>query len=459
MRSIRYLFNAGLAALFFAVALVVSLFLAGSLHVYEAARKVGVPFAPLALGVNSPGTLAGEIIIRRALQLTFTKFPRLALIATGFKELDGTVESAQLGQTVRSRKRTIPSVGNFGDAAAAYSATDITGVLSNFAQVRHKFTPEEVNSTDRNLIEEAAEGMAVAVAKEILRRQAALVCVANFNDTVNSQAPYLTVASGWSRANTILPLQKMANERGMPEFGRFFLFNSDVNASLLADETIIAEYKNPSNQQAILTGKLPRVSDFSLDCYPQLPNTDGNLLGFAGVNDALMYVARAPKNPAALIPGLPNPSLMALVVDSNSGFACIVQQWFDAETWEVDTRIVWLDGMAVGNTTNLVRLISGAISGSSGTMVGVTVTNPGYAYRNGSGTFAAPTVGFSGGGGSSAAGTATISTNGAVTAVGSLTAGSGYTTPPAIAFTPSTSGGAGTTRGVATAVATIGGLL
>lgn len=458
MRSIRQLLTAGLASVYFILATVVCLFAAASLHVYEAARTCGAPLAPLALGVNSFGTLAGELIIRRALALTFTKFPRLGLFAMGFRELDGAVAQANLGQSVTSRKRSIPSVGNFGDAAAAYTATNVSGVLSNFAQVRHKFTPEEINSTDRNLIEESAEGMAIAVAKEIVRRQAALVCNANFNATVNSITPYLTVASGWTRANTILELQKYLNERGTAEQGRFFLFNSNVNAALLADETIIDEYKNPANQQAILNGKLPRVSDMSLDCYPSMPNTDGNLLGFAGTPDALMYMARAPKNPAELIPGLPQNCVMSLITDPNSGFSCIAQQTFDASTWEVDTRIVWLDGMSVGNTTNLVRLTSGVIAGSANTLVGVVVTNPGYGYRDGAGTYAAPTVGFSGGGGSSAAGTATISTNGAVTGVGSLTAGSSYTSAPAIAFTPSTNVSAGSKGGVATAVAVIGGL-
>jgi hypothetical protein len=407
---------------------------------------------------NSLGTLVGEIIIRRALQLTFTKFPRLALFAMGFKELDGTVESANLNQTVRSRKMSIPSVGNFGDAAAAHTTTDISGVLSNWAQVYHKFTPEEINSTDRNLIEESAQPMALALAKEIVRRNAALVCNANFNDTVNSIAPYLEVASGWSRANTILPLQKYANERGMPEMGRFFLFNSDVNAALLADETIIAEYKNPSNQEAIRTGKLPVVSDFSLDVYPQMPNTDGNLVGFAGVRDALIYIARAPKNPAALVPGLPENCIMRTITDANSGFSVVVQQWFDPDTWEVHTRMVWLDGMGVGNTTNLVRLVSGAIAGNANEVVKLTVTNPGYGYKNGSGTVAAPTVALSGGGGADATATAAVSTNGAVTGLTITAAGSSYESAPAIAFTPSTSGGAGSKVSPATAVASVGGL-
>jgi hypothetical protein len=195
--------------------------------------------------------------------------------------------------------------------------------------------------------------------------------------------------------------------------------------------------------------------------WPALPNTDGNLLGYAGTRDALVYVNRAPINPQEFLPGLPVPALIRNIVDENSGFSVQAQFYWDQATNNITMRFIWFDGIGVGNPNNLVRLISGAVSGTSGVPSAATVINPGYGYRNGSGTFAAPTVavtnapGDSTGSGCTA--TASISSNGAVTAV-TLSGGTGYTLPPILSFTPSTSGGTGSVAGPATAVVTVSGL-
>lgn len=424
---------------------------------------------------NSLGTLqAAQLILQRAMTLTFTRFPQLRLFCKGFKELDGAVNQMGLGQTATTRKLGDSAVGNFGDSASGFTATDVSLALRNFPQIYHKFTVEELNQSGQiNLLDMIALPVGLKLASTITSRVAGLVSNAHFNTTKNSQAPYLEVASGWTRANTILAIQKMCNERGIPEnismptingmaqypdSNRFFMINSDVNAALLADQMIVTEMNNAANAEAIKNGRLPMVSGFDFQVYPQMPNTDGNLVGFAGCADALAYVARAPKTPWELMPDLPKTALMAVVQDPMTGFQVLIIIEGQVGDLSVHMRVIWLDGLGVGNTDNLVRLVNGAASGSSGTIVGLTVTNAGYAYRNGSGTYAAPTVSFSGGGGTGAAATAAISTNGAVTGLTITNAGSGYTSPPTVIFTPSTSGGAGTAAGVATAIATVGGL-
>lgn len=406
--------------------------------------------------------------------LTFTRFPMLRTFCRGFKELDGSVEQMGLGQTCYTRKIGESALGNFGDAASGMSATDISASLRNFPQIYHKFTVEELNQSGKiDLLDMIALPVGLKLAQAITSRVGALVSRAHFNTTKNSQAPYLEVASGWTRSNTILAMQKMCNERGIPEnisvptingtasypdSNRFFLINSDVNAALLGDQMIVSEFNNAANAEAIKNGKLPMVSGFDFSPYPMMPNTDGNLIGFAGCADALGYVARAPKTPWDLMPDLPKTALMAVVRDPMTGFQVLIIIEGQVGDMSIHMRVIWLDGLATGNTDNLVRLVNGAAAGTSGTIVGVTITNAGYAYRNGSGTYAAPTVVFTGGGGTGAAATATISSNGAVTGITITDAGSGYTSPPTISFTPSSSGGAGSVAGVATAVATVGGL-
>lgn len=424
---------------------------------------------------NSLGTLqASQLILQRSLQFCFTKFPLLATFCKGFKNYDGSVETMGLGQTAYTQKLGDSAVGNFGDSSSGFTMSDVPITLRNFPQISHSFSVEDLNKAGNiNLIDKVALPIGVKLAQAITGRVAGLVSNGLFNTTKNSQAPYLSVASGWTRANTILPLQKMANERGIPEnislptingdavypdSKRFVIINSDVQAALLDDSKIVTEYSNASNAEAIKNGRMPMISGFDFANYPQMPNTDGNLVGFAGCADALGYVARAPRTPWTLMPDLPQTALMAVVTDPTTGFQVLLIIEGAIADLSIRIRVVWLDGLGVGNADNLIRLVDGPISGSSGTIVGLSVINPGYGYRDGNGDFAAPTVTISGGGGTGATATATISANGAVTGLSITGAGSGYTSAPTITFTPSTTGGAGSYAAPAQAIASVGGL-
>lgn len=415
-----------------------------------------------------------QLITQRALALVFTMFPQLAVFAKGFAGADGNVaDFAQLGQTVYSRKLGTSTLGNFGDAASDFGSTEVTGQLRNFPMVRHTLTLEDLNKSGNvNLLDEVALPMALKIAQAIVERMAYLVNRSNFGVTKNSIPSFVEVASGWTRANTVLAMKQACDDRGIPEnfvintlagsagklLRRFFMVNSSVEGALLADSMIVSQMNNAENAMAIKNGQLPQVDGFNFTKYPQLPNTDGNLIGFAGSPDALAYMARTPITPWDIMPELAAKATFRRVIEPNTKFPIMIIMEGDAGAFSLDIKMVWLDTMEVADADQIVRLVSGAASGTSGTITAIKVTNPGYGYRNGSGAFAAPTVVFTGGGGSGAAGTAVISNNGAITGVTITNAGSGYTSPPAITFTPNTTGGAGRTLGVATAVATVGGL-
>ena len=409
---------------------------------------------------NILGTLSGTLVIQRALELTFQKYPVLRLFAMGFKDLDGRVESMVLGQTAVSRLRTIPTVGNFGDAAQTTDDTDVPVVLSNFRQVMYSFLPEEYNATTRNLIDEAAEPLARAIAAAIVGNVFAQACQGNFSDTTNlnsqSQVPYIAgAAASATRANTIVAGSTALDLRGVDKNNRFILLNSPAYGALQLDAVIVAALNNPDNNSAILKGRLPRVSDMELDNYPGMPNTDGNLWGIAGVPGALGYVARAPRDPRELIPNMMFPGNIGNVIDENSGFQIQVTQWIDPLTLKLNNRFAWFDGLAALDPAKLMRFVTGVASGSANTVTAINVINPGYGYKNSSGVPTAPLVTLVGGGGTGATATATISANGAVTGFAITNAGSGYTSNPTPVIAPVSSG---TVAGPATAVATVGGL-
>ena len=409
------------------------------------------------LGINNPGTLAGTLVIQRAMRLTFQKFPQLKLFSMGFKELDGKVAQSKLGQTVTSRILTPSTISNFGTAASDFNAQDVSGVLSNWRQIYHVFTPEQINATDRSLIDEAAEPMAIGLAQGLVGAMGSLVARGNFGLTVNGQAPSLTVANGHTYANTLVPLLGAMDQRGVPPVGRYLLAGNAVNQNLLVDPLIVSAFNNPANGQAIANGELPQVTaGLRYDKFVGMPNTDGNLLAFGGTPDALCYVARAPMSPPEAFAGAAAAAsfVYGTIIDANSGFQVMVQQWIDTDL-NCHTRLCWLDGLFVGNPNNLVRLVSGNVAGTAGQVVGATVTNPGYKYINAAGVPTAPTVTISGGGGAGATATAQIDTVGAVIGITITAPGAGYTSVPAITITPAAGGRA---AGPASAVARVAGL-
>lgn len=445
-------FITGLVALFCVPAL------AGMVHVVDAISRLTPGFAlPVRLGDNALGTLAGTLVLRRAFRLTFQKFPSLRLFSMGLKELDGRVEQASLGQPVKSRLLSPSSITNFGTAASDFNATDVDGVLSNFRQIYHVFTPAQINATDRALVDEAAEPMAIGLAQGIARGMGTLVSRGNFGLTVNGQAPAITQASGHTYANTLVPLMGALDNRGVNAQGRYLLASSTVNQNLLTDPLIVSAFNNPANANAIANGELPQItSGLRYDKFIGMPNTDGNLLAFAGTPDALCYIARAPKTPDEAFAGAAAraPFVYGIITDEMSGFSAMVQQWIDTNM-NCHTRICWLDGLTVGNPNNLVRLVSGNVAGTANTVVGGVVTNPGYGYRDSSGAFAAPAVTVVGGGGTGATATATIDAVGAVTGITITAAGTSYTSVPTLTIAPQAGGRC---DGPASAVARVAGL-
>jgi hypothetical protein len=352
--------------------------------------------------------------------------------------------------------------------------TDVAVPLSNFPQIYHKFTVDEINRAQQgfNLLDQIALPVGVKLAQAITARVFSLIGNANFDTTKNSVGPTITVAAASAtRTNLILALQSACNERGIPEnvamptingdaaagqdSMRYCIVNSTAYAALLADTLIVSEYNNAQNAMAIKSGRLPTVSGFDFGPYAQMPNPDGNLVGIGGSRDALAYVSRAPRTPFDLMPDLPRTALLQVVTDPSTGFQCLLILEGQVGDLSIHMRIVWLDGMAIGNPNNLIRIVSGANSGTEGQITALTVTNSGYGYRNSSGAFAAPTVTISGGGGSGATATATISANGAVTGLTITNAGSSYESVPTVTFTKPSDG---SVVAPATAYATVGGL-
>jgi hypothetical protein len=318
-----------------------------------------VPRRLSALGVNTLGTLATATIVMEALDLVFTKRPFLKNISMGFTDKNGSPIAAY-NQQVITRTLGLPTVGNFGDADSATADVDVPVTLNNFKQLSYTFTPTEYSGTNRDLIRERAEPMAVALGNYMVDAVAGLWTVANFpvrtgaDAVANNATNNITVlGAGWDYAH-LLTVRAALAKAGVPDYRRFYVGSADVYASMLSDLRIVSALNNPDNQSAIMKGELPRVSGMAIEEYPNLTTAAGaNLVGAAGTPDSTVYAARVPRDPRELLPGLPIPGNMGVVTHPKTGLSVMVLEYITMSSLAVTTKLVWMYGVAKGNVNNL----------------------------------------------------------------------------------------------------------
>lgn len=298
---------------------------------------------------NTLGTLSGALILQRALTLTFTQRPVLGLISKGFRDIDGAVDNALLGQSVKTRIKTVQSVQPFGTGPQDVNDTDVTVTLSDHKEVHVAFGPAEYNATNRDLIEEAAQPIALAIANHIVDSVSDLWTAGNFSTSLTPSAN--------TYKDFVLAVRKQMAKSGITQENRFMVVNSDVYADLLGDSTIVAALNNPMNQNAIAEGKLPMVSGIQIAEYPSLGElTTTKRVGFAGHPESTIFVSRAPKGPGDIIGSLNFPGSIGYVEDPATGFRLQVTQWVDPNTLVVNNRLSWLQGYAKGNAAQGILL-------------------------------------------------------------------------------------------------------
>lgn len=291
---------------------------------------------------NSLGTLSGALVLQRALTLTFTQRPILSMISKGFREIDGAVDNALLGQSVKTRIKSVQSVQAFGTGAQDVNDTDVNVSLTDHKEVHVAFGPAEYNATNRDLIDEVAQPIAVAIANHIVDSVATLWTSSNFSNSLTPSAN--------TYAALMVALRKKMGQAGIPLENRFLVVNSDVYGDLLSDPIIVAALNNPQNANAIGEGKLPAVSGIQIAEYPSLDALGSTKrVGFAGHPESTIYVSRAPKGPGEVAGSLNFPGVIDYIEDPATGFRVQVTQWVDPATLVVNNRLSWLQGFAKGN--------------------------------------------------------------------------------------------------------------
>jgi hypothetical protein len=256
---------------------------------------------------------------------------------------------AKQGQTVLTRLKSVPSVVNDTEELPSFTTTDVPVTLSYSKRVGATFTSAQLNSTSRNLIEELAEPIAIAMANSIVDSVGALWTTSNFaNETVSNAPSY----------NTLVDLRKAFIDRGI-HGNRYLSVNAATYAALLEDPLITRPNRFMAlGQDIIQTSEIAGVAGFSnIFEYPSL-STAAHMTGFACTPEAVVLASRAPQDPREAFGGnIPFPGNFEVLTDPMTGFSAAAVEFINPLTLDVTVYLKWIYGVAVGNSAAGQRLV------------------------------------------------------------------------------------------------------
>lgn len=291
---------------------------------------------------NVLGTVAGNLIAQRVLDLMVSRRPLLANIVTDFSS-----EQARLSQTVYTRTVGIPTIQNFGSGSFDTADTDYPVQLANHKEGHYAFTAAEYLSTNRNLVEEHAQALAVGLGNHMVDAVAALITDAFTSET--------TGAASGKDFTAVAAAAKALNTAGAPEMNRAMWVNSDF-AEALSNDELIMEYLDGDNRSAY--GHWTNIKGFAhIWEFPALPANAVNLIGFAFQRNALLLATRVADNPERLV-GAGYAGSLQVVTDPVTGLSVLSDRWITQATRVVNTRLDVLYGCARGVVTAGHKFVS-----------------------------------------------------------------------------------------------------
>ncbi len=294
-------------------------------------------------------TLNQTEVLTDVLDAFKTRYPVFSNIGTDFSSAE-----ARLGDTIRGRIASVPSVTNYGGDAGSGEGykTDATSANSLTADVdivlnKHKHVPIKVDyidqiSTKRDLYNEVIGNVAYALGNQVFSDMLATLTQANFTNeivasTANSDFDMLTLGN------------KILNANGANPQGRFGLVNSDVFRSLQGDSRI-ASGDFYGKLQTSSYGTLEGLVGFeNIIEVPNLPTT-GTLTGFFGDQSSIVMATRLPTDMDAVASrlGVPSIAKTETVTDPDSGLSFLGITYQDPHTFDLYTTVTLLYGFTAG---------------------------------------------------------------------------------------------------------------
>ena len=287
---------------------------------------------------NALGTLSSSLILQEALALAVKAHPAIRSVVTDFSD-----QPTKKGQSIITRTIAKPTVNNFGSAATDSADADVTVTLSNFKEVRYKFTAAEVAATSRDLIRERAMPMALAIGDYLASLVATqLTTVASFSTEVVealADVDYNTLTA--AREGLTATLEAPGNMR--------FAAVSPAAYTKLLNDSLCNRAQKTNGEDPIATGTLDRIAGFEQVAEWQgFPTTD-NAIGAFWHKSAICLAVRPIANPEAY--GIKFPGNIGIVTnpDPTAPFSVLAYESINGSDLSVETVMVFVAGVAKGN--------------------------------------------------------------------------------------------------------------
>lgn len=312
--------------------------LRGMLYRKELSERVakGEPMCfdkvPLKGVSNALGTVVSGIVTQRTLELVFTKFPLLGAVTTDFSD-----QPAKYNETITTRTIGLPTVQNLGGTISNAAVSDVPVTLSLLKEAAFQFAATEWGGTNRNLVQEHSQAMSVALGRYLTDSLAAL-----WDDTYTAETVKAVAAIDYS---TITGMVRDMNIAGVPDFGRWGCVNSYVAEAFRNDELIMEHFVRDQGSGYATWRNLEGFENIFE--YPALPANSVNAIAMFGSKSACVAACRLLTDPATLT-GLGYPGTLQAVVEPLSGLSVLANNYVDANTLAITTRLILLGGVDEG---------------------------------------------------------------------------------------------------------------
>lgn len=303
---------------------------------------------------NDLGTLAPSLVAQRTLDYLKEMFPPVLRMF-----IDFTPQRVLLNQSINTR---IPGVTPAYDASSGYSAPDVTDTdvpvtATNFKAASAKFTATQMSSTNRDLVDEHAAGLANSLGQDLVDVMCGLFVNANY-----PLASLRTLMDAVNYDDVLLrAVRKKLNLRKAPAFSRLGILNSDAFEALSGDSLITTLDSNPSAQDDFqLTPMRLRARGFDMIEYPQLPTNSIDLNGVFLTPGAMVGAVGVPAdaNAPGMFPDVPNVARVEEVTDTDTGLT-LLQRLHKDSNGGIQMDLAWVFGFAKGNP-DCVELVTEA---------------------------------------------------------------------------------------------------
>lgn len=306
---------------------------------------------------NTLGTLAGEIVTQRTLELLAIELPLLSRLGTDFSD-----QGANFNQTVIAHIATVPTSSPYhpvnGYATEATVTIDVPVLIDEHQSVQVAFNANELASTSRKLFDELAPAMAHRVGLDLISKAYGIITAANFPAVAapGIVSPTVEALIDFDR-ETVIEMGGALSDRGVPTMGRTLLLNGSYHDKLFSDQTV-ALLAATQRADLITGSKMIDLHDFGIVRASNLPAAN-NLVGFGFSKSALVLSTRVPNDYASLVPEAIGGGTVRIITEPQTGLSVMLVHYVDHQLGLAARRFAYMYGAAKGQVLAGQRLVSG----------------------------------------------------------------------------------------------------